>query len=168
MVINIKYKRKNKVKFKTWTCGFFAGLIATTVLTAISLTLHFSGIIPISITEYGARFILHIPDKPMHLGRWIVGFITNYSLGGLFGILSTYLYKATGPEEKLIKLSGIAFCMWFFQLAIVPFLDHTMDKYSTYDTALAYYLIYLIWSYIATTFIIRYFDFPDKDSAMTK
>lgn len=145
-----------------------AGLIATTILTAISLTLYFSGVIPISITEYGARFILHVPDKPMHIGRWIVGFITNYSLGGLFGILSAYLYKITGPEEKLIKLSGVAFCMWFFQLAIVPALDPTMDKFGTYDTAIAYYLIYHVWSIIATSFIIRYLQFPDNDNAMTK
>ena len=156
------------MKFRTWTCGFFAGLIATTVLTAISLTLYFSGIIPLSITEYGARFILHIPDKPMHIGTWIVGLVTNYILGGLFGILSSYLYKITGPEEKIIKLSGVAFCMWFFQLAIVPALDPNVAKYSTYDTAIAYYIFYLVWSIVATSFIIKYLEFPDTDNSMTK
>jgi len=156
------------MKYKTWTCGFLAGLIATTILTAISLTLHFSGIIPLSITEYGARFILHIPNKPMHMGTWIVGLITNYSLGGLFGILSAYLYKTTGPEENIIKLSGIAFCMWFFQLAIVPALDPNVAKYSTYDTAIAYYIFYLIWSIVANSYIIKYLNFPDADSSMTK
>jgi hypothetical protein len=156
------------MKFKTWTCGFLAGLIATIVLTALSLTLYYSGIIPISISEYGARFILHIPDKPMHIGRWIVGFITNFSIGGVFGVLSAYLYKATGPEEKLIKLCGITFLMWFFQLAIVPFLDPTMHKYSTYDTAIAYYILYIIWSIVATSFIIKFLAFPDTDTAITK
>ncbi|MFZ7101499.1 MAG: hypothetical protein ACOWWO_02430 [Peptococcaceae bacterium] len=159
---------KEKVKFKTWTCGFLAGLIATTALTTISLTLHFTGIIPLSITEYGARFILHIPNKSMHTGTWVVGIITNYSLGGLFGILSAYLYKTTGPEEKLIKLSGIAFCMWFFQLALVPALDSTVAKYSTYDTTIAYYLLYHLWSLIATFFIIKYLKFPDRNQALTK
>lgn len=150
------------MKLKTWTCGFLAGFLATLVLFALSMTLYLIGIIPISISEYGARFILHISDKPMNMGRWAIGVITNFSLGGLFGILSTYLFKFTGPEERIIKVLGIGFSMWFFQLAIVPFLDHTMDKYSTYDTAITYYLIYIIWAYIAGIIIVRYFDFPDE------
>ncbi|KUO52354.1 MAG: hypothetical protein APF76_04785 [Desulfitibacter sp. BRH_c19] len=156
------------MKFKTWTCGFIAGTIGTIILTVISMTLYLVGIIPISITEYATRFILDIPDEPMNIGRWIVGFITNFGLGGVFGVFFAYVHKITGPEESKIKMLGLTFILWFFQLAIVPALDRNMAKFSTYDTAIAYYFIYLIWSIIVSSFIQKYLQFPDKDTAISK
>jgi hypothetical protein len=156
------------MKFKTWTCGFIAGSLGTIILTAISISLYLINVIPISITEYAARFILDIPDEPMNIGRWIVGFIANFSLGGIFGVFFAYIHKITGPEESKIKMIGLTFILWFFQLAIVPALDRKMAELSTYDTAIAYYLFYLIWSIVASSFIQRYLQFPDKDTAFSK
>jgi len=156
------------MKFKTWTCGFIAGTLSTIILIVISSTLYLTGVIPISITEYAARFILDIPDESMHIGRWIVGVITNFSLGGVFGVFFAYIHKTTGPEESKIKMIGLTCILWFFQLAIVPALDRNMAKFSTYDTAIAYYIIYLIWSVSASFIIQRYLQFPDKDAAISK
>ncbi|MEL7567739.1 MAG: DUF6789 family protein [Dehalobacterium sp.] len=152
------------MKLKTWTCGTLAGFIATIVLTILSMSLSLLNVIPLSITEYAARFILYLDSQDLNFGRWIVGFIGNFSLGGVFGLLSAYLYKVTGREEWVIKTISIGVCCWFFQLTIVPALSPEVAKYSTYDMAIAYFIIYLIWSYFASTIIIRYLEFPPKDN----
>lgn len=142
------------MKLQTWTCGVFAGTIATIALTILSLTLFFTGLMPLSISEYAARFILFLDGKEMNTLSWVVGVITNFSLGGLFGILASFLYKLTGPEEKLVKIFAIGVSCWFFQLAIVPALNPHVAKYSTPDLAIPYYILYLIWSYVASYLIL--------------
>ena len=144
------------MKLETWTCGTFAGLIATTVLKVITISLDYFDVLSISEIEYAARFILHIPGKELVIFDWIIGLITNFSLGILFGVLSAYLFKYTGKKEKYLKMLGIAFLLWFFHLVIVPFFDPVMHKYSTAPTALEFYLNYLLWSFIAGLIIVKY------------
>ena len=95
------------MKTNTWAVGVISGLVATTILKIITATLYFLNLIALSEIEYAARFILHIPGKEMEPIYWIVGIITNYSLGAVFGVLSAYLFKWTGPEEKYYKIVGI-------------------------------------------------------------
>lgn len=147
------------MKIKIWTSSVIAGIVATSVLIALSLTLYFTGVMSLSISEYAARFVLNLDGKEMNIYRWIVGFMTNFSLGCLFGILSSFLYKITGIEEKLVKILSIGVSCWFFQLVIVPALSPEMAKYSTYDIAISYYFLYLIWAWICSSIIIRYSDF---------
>jgi len=151
------------MKTNTWAVGVISGLVATTILKIITTTLYFLNLIALSEIEYAARFILHIPGKEMEPIYWIVGIITNYSLGAIFGVLSAYLFKWTGPDEKLYKIIGIGVLSWFFHLAIVPFLDPSVEKYSTARTALEFYIIYIIWASIAGSIIIKYLRFSDDD-----
>ena len=92
---------------------------------------------------------------------WIVGIVTNYSLGAVFGVMSAYLFKWTGPDERYYKIIGIGVLLWFFHLAIVPFLDPTVEKYSTARTALEFYASYIIWAFIAGFIILKYLRFTD-------
>ncbi len=148
------------MKCNIWTCGTLAGLLATIVLKLITVPLDYFNVLSVSEIEYAARFILHAPDKDLTTFDWIIGLITNFSLGTLFGVLSAYLYRYTGKEEKYFKMLGIAFLLWFFHLAIVPFLDPTIAKYSTAQTAFEYLLNYLLWSFIASFVILKYLKIP--------
>ncbi len=136
--------------------------MATCVLTILSLALYFTKVMPLSISEYAARFILYLDGKEMNTGRWIVGFITNFSLGTFFGIMSAFLFKISGREEKCVKIGTIGVGCWFFQLAIVPFLSHEVAKYCTFDMAIPYFILYLIWAYVAVEIIIRFMDFKES------
>lgn len=91
------------MKLGVWACGIFAGLIATIFLTAITATLDLFNLLSISETEYAARFILHLPGQELTTLDWIVGFITNLSLGAVFGLASAFFYKYTGIDEKYLK-----------------------------------------------------------------
>ena len=94
--------------------------------------------------EYAARFILHIPGKEMQTIHWVIGIMTNFSLGAVFGVLSAYLFRYTGREDKYFKIIGIGVGSWFFHLAIVPFLDPTVETLSTPTVAIEFYISYLI------------------------
>ena len=150
------------MKLETWTCGTLAGLIATIVLKIITVTLDYFDVLSISEIEYAARFILHLPGQELATFDWIIGLITNFSLGVLFGVLSAYLFKYTGKEEKYLKMLGIAFILWFFHLVIVPFLDPTIQELSTAQTAFEFYLNYLLWSFIAGFIILKYLKVQPK------
>ncbi len=144
------------MKFDTWTCGTLAGIFATIFLKIVTFSLYFLNLIGISEAEYAARFITHLPDAPLEPIHWLIGIITNFSLGALFGVLCVYLYKFTGFKEKYVKILGIGVLLWFFHLAIVPFLEPSVAKFSTARTVLEFYVIYMLWSLLASLFIFRY------------
>ncbi len=151
------------MKLNTWTCGTLAGVLATIVLTIITVSLDFFNVLSISEIEYASRFILHLSDKELGILEWIIGVITNFSLGVLFGILVAYLFRYTGREEKYFKILGITVLLWFFHLVIVPFLDPTMAKFSTSQTAIEFFVNYLLWSYVASFIILKYLKIPTGD-----
>ncbi|MCK8817169.1 hypothetical protein MWH28_07320 [Natroniella sulfidigena] len=147
------------MKFDTWKCGVLAGLIATVALVIITATLDFFDLLAVSETEYAARFILHSPERKLVTLDWIVGVITNFSLGALFGLISAFFYKYTGLDERYFKIIGIAVLLWFFHLAIVPFLAPRIRQLNTAQTAIEFYFMYIFWSFIASSFIFKYLKF---------
>lgn len=147
------------MKLGIWACGILASFIATAVLTLLTGVLNLFGLLAISETEYAARFILHLPEQELMTLDWIVGLLTNFSLGALFGVIAAFFYKYTGLDEKYFKIIGIGVLLWFFHLAIVPFLDDTVRHLSTAQTAIEFYLIYILWSSITSYVIFKYLEF---------
>jgi hypothetical protein len=142
------------MKVGIWTSGLVAGIIATIPLAIITTTLSYFNLISLSETEYAARFILYLPHKEtLSTLEFIVGLITNFGIGSFFGIIIAFFYKEIGFEEKYIKIIIIGGCLWFFHLAIVPFLDPTVESLSTARTAIEFFVIYMLWSLIATLII---------------
>lgn len=144
------------MKLNTWECGVTAGLIATAAIIIISYPLAVFNVITLCDTEYAARFLMSIENQPMTPIHWLVGLLTNFSLGALFGMATTYFYQIFGFDSKLLKIIGIGIALWFFHLVIVPFLDPTVAKYSTPSVAISFFINYIIWSIIASLFIYKY------------
>ncbi len=151
------------MKNNCWSVGAIAGIIATAALTLLTLALTLISLSTLTEMEYAARFILNISGKEMEAIHWAIGTLTNFSLGAIFGILSAYLYRYTGKEDKYYKMIGIGVALWFFHLAIVPFLDPVVSEYGTASVAIEFFFSYLVWSIIASTIILKHLRFRDID-----
>lgn len=146
-----------------WSVGTIAGIIATAAIMLITLILTFVNLSTLTEMEYAARFMLYIPGKAMETIHWAIGGLTNLSLGAIFGVLTAYLYRYTGKEDKYFKIFGIGVALWFFHLAIVPFLDPVVTGFSTASVAIEFYFSYLVWSIIASIIILKHLRFRDID-----
>ncbi|MBS4024671.1 MAG: hypothetical protein KGZ96_03235 [Clostridia bacterium] len=151
------------MKNNVWSIGTIGGIIATAVLKLITFVLTLINLSTLTEIEYAVRFILYIPGKEMETMFWVIGILTNFSLGAIFGVLTAYLYRYTGKEDKYYKIAGIGVALWFFHLAIVPFLDPTVEKFSTASVAIEFYFSYLIWSFVASIIILKHLRFMDID-----
>lgn len=144
------------IKLNIWECGVFSGIIATLVIIIISYPLSYFNLITLCDTEYAARFLLSNEGKSMTTIDWVVGLMSNFSLGGIFGLSIVFFYETFGYESKVIKILGIGVVLWFFHLVIVPFLDPQVAKYSTPSVAIGFFIFYIIFSLIVSLLIFKY------------
>ncbi len=94
--------------------GLFAGLIGDVLLQVYFLILRSSRLIDRTYVDYGKVLIMTKPfDGAL---AFIVGMIFEFIIGGLLGVIFSYLIKYTTSRFYLMKAISLAIGSWLFFL----------------------------------------------------
>ncbi len=97
-----------------FTPGLFAGLIGDLVLQSYFLILSFSAIIDRTYTDYGKILTMSKPYQGVL--AFIIGVTFEILIGGLLGIVFSYLIKYTTSKFYLLKAICLGTTAWLFFL----------------------------------------------------
>jgi hypothetical protein len=95
----------------TITIGTIAGFVSTTVMTIIIWIVRLLGYKFITTWETATHIFLnktliHTPPG------YIVGFVGQFALGSIFGVLIAYTLRLTGKDFYILKGIGVGAVVW--------------------------------------------------------
>lgn len=104
--------------------GITAGLISGLVKDIIDL-ITYSLKITDNLFGYLASGIFTNPHSARTITGIIVGYLADFVMGGVFGVIFVYFIKATEPEYILTKGTGFGLFLWIAVLGTVKALKIT-------------------------------------------
>lgn len=107
----------------TITIGTIAGLVSTTVMTIINWTVRLLGFKFITTWETATHIFLNKALIHTPTG-YIVGFVGQFALGSIFGVLVAYTLRFTGKDFYILKGIGMGAVVW---LASIGFFMHFLN-----------------------------------------
>jgi len=115
----------------TITIGSIAGFISTTILTLFAWTVQLFGFKFITTWETAASIFLNSNLIHAPIG-YLVGFIAQFALGAVFGIIVAYTLRLTGKDFYLLKGIGVGALIWLASIGLFMRFLH-IDLYGRGD-----------------------------------
>ncbi len=98
-----------------FTPGLFAGFAGDIVMQIYFQTLKYLGVTDKTYLEYGQILIMYKPYKGVL--AFIVGLTFEFIIGGLLGIILSYLVQYTSSRFYILKSVTISVASWLILLA---------------------------------------------------
>lgn len=107
----------------TITIGVIAGVLATVVMTLFNSALRLFGLDFVSTWETAAHTILN--PKLIHTPiGYFIGYICQFILGSIFGVVVAYTLRLTGKDYYLLKGIGVGAVIWLASIGLFMRLLH--------------------------------------------
>lgn len=90
----------------TLTNGAFSGIIATAITTLLNWILLAGGVSFTSLWIFAGAILLNNTALYTPLGI-LIGMVTHFMLGGIFGVITAFTLRITGKDYYLIKGIGV-------------------------------------------------------------
>ena len=144
----------------TITMGTIAGFISTTVMTIIVWIVRLLGYEFITTWETATHIFL--TKKLIHTPiGYLTGFLGQFSLGAIYGVIVAYTLRFTGKDFYILKGIGVGAVVW---LASIGFFMHLLgiqiegrgDPLSNLMAIIEFIILGIINSYV----VKKYARFP--------
>ena len=146
----------------TITIGSIAGIVPTFIMTVYKGLLKLLGFNFISTWETAASILLNekLINTPVGL---IIGFIGQFSLGAIFGVVVAYMLKFTGKDYYLIKGVGAGALCWLSTVGFfMRFLGIQLQGRSDLFTNLLTVIDFVLMGTVSSLVVKKYADFKAK------
>jgi hypothetical protein len=161
-MINQKHDRMRALAKKirdTITIGFIAGTLATLVMTTYYWLLRLLGFKFITTWETAAHIFLNGNLLKTPIGI-LTGFLAQFVLGALFGIIVAYTLRFTGKDYYLLKGVGVGAVIWLGSVGFfMRFLHIALHGRGQPLTNLLTIIDFIVIGIISSTIIARYGKF---------
>lgn len=134
--------------------GSIAGILGNIPKTLLTWTFYFMGLTKFTFVHISAGYF--VSDKYLnHPLSLLVGFISDYTLAGVMGVLILLLLRYTGSDYALYKGAGFGTLMYIFLFGVAMAIDVTRVSITTPLPSLILLFPHILFG-LTTAFLLSY------------
>jgi hypothetical protein len=146
----------------TITIGTIAGLVATMVMSLFNFLIRLLGFEFINTWETAANIFL-IPSLIHTPIGYFIGWVAQFILGSIFGLVVAFTLRVTGKDFYLLKGIGVGALVWMVSIGFFMRLLHIkIGGRSDLFTNLLAVVQFNIMGIITSTIVNKYGKFKKK------